>query len=31
MTWLLWARYLVLAALMAAATLLVWSAASSRD
>jgi hypothetical protein len=31
MTWLLWARFLVLGALLAAALLLAWSVASVRD
>jgi hypothetical protein len=31
MTWLLWTRYLVLAALLGAALLLAWSAAAVRD
>jgi hypothetical protein len=31
MTWLLWARYLVLAALSGASLLLVWAAVSARE
>ena len=31
MTWLLWSRYLVLAALLGAALLLAWSVAAARD
>jgi hypothetical protein len=31
MTWLLWSRHLVLAALLGAALLLVWTAVSGRE
>jgi hypothetical protein len=31
MTWLLWARFLLLGSLLAAAVLLAWSVASVRD